>query len=50
MPNRGGYDRRTGKSTPRSKAKTHWGAKGSTRRAATPKTTAKAGAASSSKK
>jgi len=27
MQNRGGYNRRTGKSTPRHKAKTHWGAK-----------------------
>ena len=27
MPNRGGFNRRTGKTTPRNKVKTHWGAK-----------------------
>jgi hypothetical protein len=26
MRNRGGFNRRTGKTTPRHKAKTHWGA------------------------
>lgn len=49
MPNRGSYNRRTGKSTPRNKVKTHW-AKGGKRRAATPKKTAKPAVAGSAKK
>lgn len=28
MPNRGSFNRRTGKTTPRTKVKTHWGAQG----------------------
>lgn len=32
MPNRGSYNRRTGKTTPRTKVKTHWGRKGPARR------------------
>jgi len=28
MRNRGGFNRRTGKTTPRSKVKTHWGKSG----------------------
>jgi hypothetical protein len=33
MPNRGGFNRRTGKTTPRNKAKTHWGGKAPAKRA-----------------
>lgn len=49
MPNRGGYNRRTGKSTPRNKAKTHWGAKRSSRRAASAPKAAKPAAAGAKK-
>lgn len=50
MQNRGGYNRRTGKSTPRHKAKTHWGAKRSVGRAAASKKAGKPAAASPAKK
>jgi len=49
MPNRGGINRRTGKTTPRNKVKTHWGAKrrkGAHKAAAKP---GKSGATSPSK-
>jgi hypothetical protein len=36
MPNRGSFSRRTGKTTPRNKGKTHWGAGASMKRAPTP--------------
>lgn len=41
MPNRGSVNRRTGKTTPRIKNKTHWGAKGSNGRSASAKKSAK---------
>ena len=50
MPNRGSYNRRTGKSTPRNKAKTHWGAKGPAKRSAAPAKAGKAKAAAPAKK
>jgi hypothetical protein len=46
MPNRGSFNRRTGKTTPRNKAKSHWGAKGSKK---TAKKSGKAGASSAAK-
>ncbi len=46
MPTRRGTtNRKTGKTTPRTKAKTHWGGKKSPKRAAASKKPAKAGAA-----
>jgi len=49
---RGTTNRVTGKTTPRTKAKTHWGSKASPRRAATPHKSGKVAAAklASSKK
>lgn len=47
MQNRGGVNRRTGKTTPRHKAKTHWGAKGSVGRSPKAGKAATSGASSS---
>jgi hypothetical protein len=49
MRNRGGFNRRTGKTTPRNKGKTHWGKKGSVKRTPTSKKTAKSGAPAKAK-
>jgi len=49
MPNRGSFNRRTGKTTPRNKAKTHWGAKRSSKRGATASKAAKPAAAGAKK-
>lgn len=42
MPNRGSVNRRTGKTTPRNKKKSHWGAKKSSGRSTKAKPAAKA--------
>jgi hypothetical protein len=47
MQNRGGVNRRTGKTTLRNKKKTHWGAKGSAGRSATAGKSKTSGASSS---
>ncbi len=51
MRNRGGFDRRTGKTTSRNKGKTHWGKgkKAAQGRSAVTGKTGKAGAASPAK-
>ena len=49
MPNRGSFNRRTGKTTPRNKVKTHWGGKAPAGRTAAPEKTGKARAASPAK-
>jgi hypothetical protein len=50
MPNRGSFNRRTGKTTPRNKATTHWGKKARAKRGATSKKTAPAKAVTAAKK
>jgi len=49
MPNRGSINRRTGKTTPRNKGKTHWGAKRSAKRSTPAAKPAKSRASSASK-
>ena len=49
MPNRGSFNRRTGKTTPRNKVKTHWGGNAPAGRSAAPEKTGKARAASPAK-
>ncbi len=49
MRNRGSFNRRTGKTTPRLKAKTHWGGKVRAGRTRASGRTAKAGGAGPSK-
>ncbi len=49
MRNRGSFNRRTGKTTPRQKGKTHWGKKARAGRARPAGKTGKAGAASPAK-
>jgi hypothetical protein len=49
MRNRGGFNRRSGNTTSRNKAKTHWGAGAGARRSASSKTTGKSRASAPSK-
>lgn len=50
MPNRGSFNRYTGKTTPRKKAKTHWGAKRRARPSASAGAKGKAAAKSGASK
>ena len=49
MPNRGGFNSRTGKTTPRNKVKTHWKAKGPVKRSSASSKPAKPAAAAATR-